>query len=597
MRLKRLYTNLDNYFKPIAFNHGLNIILGKSTNLNATNMDSHNLGKSLLIDVIDYCLLKRVSKENFTKKLPDELQDIEFYLELELPKNSFVTIKRSIKNNTKISFKEHGEPQQNYCHLSEKDWNQYELPHEKAMDFLDGLIGLSVIKPYNYRKGITYFLRSQKDFNNVFHISKFSASKGVDWKPYVGKILGFSSEVIENKYNCDKLVKEKETELVTIRKELTLSGESFDKIRARTEVKRQAVLELEKKLDAFDFKEKDLDLGEKELPEIEANISYINNEIYNLNHDLGEISKSLKAEIFFKIGNVQKIFNEANLHFKEPLVKEYKDLENFNNRLTKDRRERLKKEKSRINKKLDTLKEQLEKFNQEKIKKLDVLREKDSFKKYKKMQGELVFAKEKLIHLEKDLENFKKIDDRLAELDIAKKDLDKKVKDVREENSKDNPTFTKIRSSFNSLINAVLEVSGLVYVNINKQNNFDFHADYTKQEDPTSSTSEGDGTSYKKLLCVFFDMAVQKYYSKSNFYHFIYHDGVLEGLDDRKKIALLKSIREYSENYGIQYILTAIDSDLPLDRDGKKIHFPETEVIRKLTDEGDEGRLFNCPVF
>ena len=92
-------------------------------------------------------------------------------------------------------------------------------------------------------------------------------------------------------------------------------------------------------------------------------------------------------------------------------------------------------------------------------------------------------------------------------------------------------------------------------------------------------------------------MVVQRYYSGSNFYHFIYHDGALEGLDDRKKIALLDSIRSYSENYGIQYILTAIDSDLPLDENNRKIYFSKEEVIRELTDEGDRGRLFNCPIF
>ena len=41
------------------------------------------------------------------------------------------------------------------------------------------------------------------------------------------------------------------------------------------------------------------------------------------------------------------------------------------------------------------------------------------------------------------------------------------------------------------------------------------------------ATSEGKGTSYKKMLCAAFDMAVLETYADKSFYRFVYHDGIL----------------------------------------------------------------------
>ncbi len=102
---------------------------------------------------------------------------------------------------------------------------------------------------------------------------------------------------------------------------------------------------------------------------------------------------------------------------------------------------------------------------------------------------------------------------------------------------------------------------------------------------------------FKKLLCVLFDLALLKVYENASFFHFVYHDGVFEALDDRKKIALLDVIREQIASKKTQYILTLIESDMPRDSEGNKIAFDEDEIVLHLHDEGNEGRLFKMPEF
>ena len=75
------------------------------------------------------------------------------------------------------------------------------------------------------------------------------------------------------------------------------------------------------------------------------------------------------------------------------------------------------------------------------------------------------------------------------------------------------------------------------------------------------------------------------------FPRFVFHDGVFESLDDRKKGNLLAVIRRYAD-LGIQPIITLIDSDLPARGEKDSPVFDPSEIILTLHDENDQGRLF-----
>lgn len=91
-------------------------------------------------------------------------------------------------------------------------------------------------------------------------------------------------------------------------------------------------------------------------------------------------------------------------------------------------------------------------------------------------------------------------------------------------------------------------------------------------------------------------MAIAKTYLNEKFIHILYHDGVLETLDDRKKLNLIGIIRSYAEN-GLQHVITLIDSDLPVLPEGTYFKFDDDEVVLALNDQGDDGRLFQMPIW
>jgi uncharacterized protein YydD (DUF2326 family) len=125
-------------------------------------------------------------------------------------------------------------------------------------------------------------------------------------------------------------------------------------------------------------------------------------------------------------------------------------------------------------------------------------------------------------------------------------------------------------------------------VSPNREGHLEFKAEILDASGNASSADHGH--SYRKLLCVAFDMAVLRAHLDDKFPRFAYHDGVFESLDDRKKRNLLTVIRRYAE-LGLQPVITLIDSDLP-PRTGEEPVFGDDEIILTLHDEGEQGRLF-----
>ena len=148
-----------------------------------------------------------------------------------------------------------------------------------------------------------------------------------------------------------------------------------------------------------------------------------------------------------------------------------------------------------------------------------------------------------------------------------------------------------INKIFNNIIFDILGTNALISIKQNRQGNIEYSADYQNPAD-WMVTSEAQGTTYQKLLCMAFDLALLIHYRDNSFFRFAYHDGILEGLDDRIKIRLLNKVKDICEKYDLQYVLSLIDSDIPIDRKGEKYQFADDEICLKLNDLDDSGKLF-----
>ncbi|WP_292247928.1 DUF2326 domain-containing protein [Mesonia sp.] len=215
-----------------------------------------------------------------------------------------------------------------------------------------------------------------------------------------------------------------------------------------------------------------------------------------------------------------------------------------------------------------------------------ILTEKDTYYKFKEYQKRTVKAeveisriKDKLAAIDNSIEIENKI--------TKKRDLiQEKVTGLK--TSLSQRKHADINKIFNFIIKEVINTNALISLKLNSQDNVDFNADYQNKTD-LLKTAEGQGTTYKKLLCVAFDLSLLIHYSRNSFYKFVYHDGVLEGLDDRIKIRFVDLIKKLCVEYNIQYIITLIDSDLPKN---KSDFISTNDVCLRLNDKNDNGKLF-----
>jgi uncharacterized protein YydD (DUF2326 family) len=161
--------------------------------------------------------------------------------------------------------------------------------------------------------------------------------------------------------------------------------------------------------------------------------------------------------------------------------------------------------------------------------------------------------------------------------------------DVEKQNADKNSLFSAIRVFFSEIVDDVIARKALLSVSPNRMGHLQFSAEILDEDG--NATSADRGHTYRKLLCIAFDLAVLRAHLDVRFPRFVFHDGVFESLDDRKKENLLTVFRSYVD-LGIQPIITLIDSDLPVRPEGEPPVFAEGEIILALHDENEQGRLF-----
>ena len=59
MKLSKIYSNKSS-FKAIIFNEGFNVVYGDVKDSKTNKVQEHNLGKTTLIHLIDFLLLKKI---------------------------------------------------------------------------------------------------------------------------------------------------------------------------------------------------------------------------------------------------------------------------------------------------------------------------------------------------------------------------------------------------------------------------------------------------------------------------------------------------------------------------------------------------------
>ena len=200
LKLSKLYCNNEDIFPDIIFHKGINVVFAKAEKKDKKT-DSHSLGKTTLLRLIKFLLLKKYDKSIQFLKKPCFEGNI-FFLEIEYSAGQYLTIRRPVKGLIAIHL--HNAPT---C-LSEYpdvEWKHKKLSLKNAIETLDKYLKIDQGTQYNYRKGLRYCFKEQNQYSEEFKID--ASYIGDDWKPYLASKLGFPLDIFIKKHEINRKIK------------------------------------------------------------------------------------------------------------------------------------------------------------------------------------------------------------------------------------------------------------------------------------------------------------------------------------------------------------------------------------------------------
>ena len=443
MKLSKLYSNYPRRFAPVEFREGLNVVLGRVKNPTKQDKDTHNLGKTLFAQVIDFCLMKKNEKNFFLIK-HEQFEDFVFFLEIETDSGEFITVRRSVAEASKGSFKKHSDPKQDFSSLPEQGWDHWQLAFKNARKMLDGLLGLTVLSPWSYRQAVSYCLRSQKDYDEPFKLAKFAGSHS-EWKPFLAHILGFSGKDVEKGYALEEELSQLEQEEKRLISRA--SGiEDADQLRGQIQIVESDVHEVNSELERFDFSPMDERATRNLVNDLDCEIVDLNEQRYRLASEKARIEASLNIRLAINVKSLEKLFMESKVYFGDQVKADYDALERFNRELAEERDSFLRTDLKEVKEQLTQTEQRLKVANEQRSAAIASLTDAKSLSKYKRLTRDLV-------QRQTDLESLRRSEAVLEELEGVREKIEKMKADLKrnqkklEKSIKNLPALTPISAA------------------------------------------------------------------------------------------------------------------------------------------------------
>jgi uncharacterized protein YydD (DUF2326 family) len=360
---------------------------------------------------------------------------------------------------------------------------------------------------------------------------------------------------------------------------------------ALTELEEQ-IKKIESDIAAFQVAEDYHDI-QHEADEIKSLLFSLNNEIVIIQNNIKNVENSLPVDTVssMSVSDLEKVYKESKIFFSETVKKTLQDVELFYETLITNRMRRLSEQKTQLIIALTEKSSQqieLQKKFDEKMKylgdhqALDVFlalsqksanlkSQKDDLDKYQGLQAEYRSkgrkAKKELIELSEITDNY------LSEI---------------EENTK------TIKEYFRSLAKLFYpnSTAGLTVETNEGENQLAFHIE------PRIESDASDGINNVKIFCYDLSILLE---GKNHSIDFVFHDSRLyDGIDERQKIVLFKTLHDTFANTQKQYIATINQNQL---NEIKANMTPEeynaiidTRTVLTLTDDNDSEKLLGIRV-
>lgn len=550
MFLKKLSSEPPRLFQPVEFKNGINFIFGKKHTAKDTKESLNGIGKSTLLDLIDFCLLSDFSKKNTRLyKEKKRLTNHKIVLEFEIQGIHYL-IKRTVDKPRDIEFGLFGQTPKVI----------------KIDDLKEKLFGLIFDNPdYSgklnsswYRKLMLFFLKIHKRQRGQFldpikYISS-EAGKEIELNQYHFFLLGIDNTLLYRNYDAQQGVNERNTAIREV-KRLVENNYQIDIKNVESEINKlerrinkiKKIIESFQLAEQYDDVEAQANLLTRQIKELSAQNFWDNKKIeaYQESFELKDILDTRK------ITQIKKLYSETHLLLGENIGKSLAEAVQFRKQLASSREEFISYEINALQTEIKKRREKIKKWDEERAQLFLFLDSKEALKDLTGAFYNLAETKTKLSELESKVKTY-------HDLLIEKADWELKDKKINRE-------ILEYVEIIKPQISIFYEILSSVYNDIypKNQDNLSFSVSPKPRTNAKLSINinfdDGESKGQNRGRTLVYDLAVLLHTIKNNINcpRFLIHDGLFDGMDKAHFIELYNFIENtLLQGIKFQYIIT-----------------------------------------
>jgi uncharacterized protein YydD (DUF2326 family) len=569
-------------FRTVQFDVGVNVILADRS-AKASDKDTTNaLGKSTLIDIIDFCLGCNFTASHSLKV--DALQDWSFTLSLTLAAHK-LTVTRSVGSPNFIAI--------------EGDTSRW--PFKPQADKKSGLIGLDVKKwrrilgwamfglsasanddddegyEPSPRSLLSYFIRSQPAAY-IDPFKYFANQKTWDIQLHNTFLLGLDWK----KASKWQVLKDRKNALDALRNAIK-TGAIDGELGTLGELEAQRV-QLEGQVE----EEKAALSSFQVLPQyrqIELNANRLTAQIHSLvnanvadRRRIERYQENVSAEDAPHDSKLEAMYKDAGVSLPGAVTKTLEDAREFNRKIVENRKQFVLDEIAQLAKRCDARDTEIASLSEERAKNLSVLAGHGALEELTLLQERHATTSQLLETSKHRIAQLRQMSTRANEIKGETVELKKSAEVDYEERR---ALWSKALKMFSDHSNALYKASGKLVIDID-DTGYKFHVDIPG--------SPSEGISKMKIFC--YDLMLAAFSrSRGLGVDVLIHDStIFDGVDPRQRAHAIELAAALSKQFGFQYILTLNTDMVPVDDFTPNFAFDELVRLR-LTDTDASGSL------
>jgi len=569
MIIKKLYSEPE-IFDPIVFKSGINFITGEKSGEEG-NQKTNGVGKTLVLDFIDFCLLSNYKRSRIVK-IPNNVMDsdVKIILQFTVGKKE-ITVKRSRKNYLSPTICIDG-----LC----QDFTDFEDAKKHLAKCIfgneyDGLVSLREMLSISKRVETVGYESPIKKDNNKYLFTPYLYLFNLDIQLY-------------------KRIESTITELITVhnytrelKKSIEKDGTAFKEVEKQINNLKAQLSVLETSVNTLS-QQGIYETISDDIANLDATIEVKTSQLIGIKEEIKQLDQVLQLqEENISHNDIMMVYNECKKSLGNMIIREVKEIEQFKNTINNFKNEIISKRRDDLLKSRDIL-----------IKELDVLSS-----KYQKIvsvldqQGELRSLKTSIQEYNRKKDEFHKIS-YLYQQYKEQEDVTDRLKVTR--NTTILEEFKKMindnAQSIESFKNTILGINEMLYgnqeasfsINVKQANKIN-----TKQfVEFVVQTCEDQSGRGKHENALIFDFALLfSNITRVRHLNIILHDGPFGEVNEETKYQILNWLHSQLQQYDFQYILTINrDSFEALESSGKFNFDLNSDVVADYTK--DESKRF-----